>query len=91
MTSKTMTDLIQEIDALQLANKKLRQRNRDLTLMAAAMPLKGPKRPNRPKLTEREVRDIRDAYDGGMKQIDLAANYGVNKATISRIVNGVYH
>lgn len=51
----------------------------------------GPSRPNRHKLTEHEVQDIRAAHRGGMKQRDLALNYGVNPATISRIVRGVYH
>lgn len=52
--------------------------------------LTGPNRPNRPKLTERDVRDIRAAYRGGMRQVDLAANYGINKGTVSRIVRGEY-
>ncbi|WKW87261.1 helix-turn-helix DNA binding domain protein [Mycobacterium phage Chargerpower] len=51
----------------------------------------GPKRINKPKLSEREARDIRQAHAGGMKQADLARNYGVNPATISRIVNRVYY
>jgi uncharacterized protein YjcR len=51
----------------------------------------GPDRPNRRKLTERDVRDIRAAYRGGMRQSDLADNYGVNPATVSRIVRGIYH
>lgn len=46
---------------------------------------------NRPKLTEREVEDIRAAHRAGMSQIDLANNYGVNPATISRTVRGLYH
>ncbi|WP_308205922.1 hypothetical protein, partial [Mycolicibacterium gadium] len=49
------------------------------------------RRANRQKLTEQEVKDIRAAYRGGMKQKDLAANYGVNPATISRTVRGLYH
>jgi DNA-binding NarL/FixJ family response regulator len=52
---------------------------------------KGPNRPNRQKLTEREVKDIRQAFRGGMRQKDLARNYGVNPATISRTVRGIYH
>lgn len=52
---------------------------------------RGPSRPNRQKLTSREVRDIRDAYFGGAKQSDLADRYGVNPATISRTVRGIYH
>ncbi|QBJ00230.1 helix-turn-helix DNA-binding domain protein [Mycobacterium phage Pharaoh] len=51
----------------------------------------GPTRINRPKLSERDARDIRQAHAGGMKQADLARNYGVNPATISRIVNRVYY
>ncbi|AYD87073.1 HTH DNA binding protein [Mycobacterium phage NicoleTera] len=54
-------------------------------------PPRGPTRPNRKKLTEQEVRDIRDAYYGGARQKDLAAKFGVNPATISRTVRGVYH
>ena len=46
---------------------------------------------NKPKLTDGEVKDIRLAYRGGMKQKDLADNYGVNPSTISRIVRGIYH
>lgn len=51
----------------------------------------GPSRPNRPKLTERDVRDIRAAHAGGMRQADLADNYGVNRATVSRIIRREYH
>ncbi|QFG12546.1 helix-turn-helix DNA-binding domain protein [Mycobacterium phage Toaka] len=51
----------------------------------------GPTRPNRPKLSEQDAKDIRAARAGGAKQADLARNYGVNPATISRIVNRVYH
>lgn len=46
---------------------------------------------NRQKLSEREVKDIRAAHRGGMIQRDLADAYGVNPATISRIVRGIYH
>jgi hypothetical protein len=51
----------------------------------------GPKRPNRSKLSEQDAKDIRQARAGGAKQADLARNYGVNPATISRIVNRVYY
>ncbi|UJD21147.1 helix-turn-helix DNA binding domain protein [Mycobacterium phage SororFago] len=51
----------------------------------------GPKRINKPKLSQQEAKDIRLAHAGGMKQADLARNYGVNPATISRIVNRVYY
>ncbi|QBP30527.1 helix-turn-helix DNA-binding domain protein [Mycobacterium phage Charm] len=51
----------------------------------------GPTRPNRPKLSAQDAKDIRAARAGGAKQADLARNYGVNPATISRIVNRVYH
>ncbi|WXX09755.1 helix-turn-helix DNA binding domain protein [Mycobacterium phage MS619] len=54
-------------------------------------PPKGPSRPNRKKLTAADAKDIRNAYYGGAKQKDLARNYGVNPATISRLVRGIYH
>lgn len=77
-------------------NRELRDKQRranDLFAKALAQvkPETGPNRPNRKKLTEREVEDIRQAYRGGMKQKDLARNYGVNPATISRLVRGLYH
>jgi len=46
---------------------------------------------NKPKLSSGDVRDIRQACRGGMRQKDLADNYGVNPATVSRIVRGIYH
>lgn len=54
-------------------------------------PAKGPDRPNRQKLTDQEVKDIRAAHRSGVKQKDLAENYGVARSTISRIVKGVYY
>ncbi|ASJ79743.1 HTH DNA binding protein [Mycobacterium phage Heffalump] len=54
-------------------------------------PPKGPSRPNRKKLSAADAKDIRNAYYGGAKQKDLARNYGVNPATISRLVRGIYH
>ncbi|KRD08625.1 hypothetical protein ASE48_08675 [Mycobacterium sp. Root265] len=52
---------------------------------------RGPKRPNRPKLSDQEAKDIKAAFQGGMKQVDLARNYGVNPSTISRTVRGFYN
>jgi DNA-binding transcriptional regulator YiaG len=46
---------------------------------------------NRRKLSPLEVEEIRTAYRNGMSQIDLANNYGVNPATVSRTVRGFYH
>jgi len=57
----------------------------------AFKPETGPSRPNRKKLTWQEVKDIRAAFHGGMKQADLARNYGVNPSTISRTVRGFYN
>lgn len=81
------------------ANRDLAFRLRRLTevfgeafVKGGELPAKtGPSRPNRKKLTEQEVRDIRDAYYGGARQKDLAEKFGVNPATISRTVRGVYH
>lgn len=47
---------------------------------------------NKKKLKEREVKQIRHCYDNSlMSQGDLASAFGVNPATISRIVRGIYH
>ncbi|AGR46461.1 HTH domain protein [Mycobacterium phage Odin] len=77
-------------------NSELREKQRRANelfgkALAQVKPETGPSRPNRKKLTEREVQDIREAYRGGMKQKDLASNYDVNPATISRTVRGIYH
>ncbi|ASZ75212.1 helix-turn-helix DNA-binding protein [Mycobacterium phage MissWhite] len=77
-------------------NRELRDKQRrgnDLFAKALVQvqPETGPRRPNRKKLSEREVKDIRQAYQGGMTQKALAVNYGVNPATISRLVRGIYH
>ncbi|ATN92174.1 helix-turn-helix DNA binding domain protein [Mycobacterium phage TipsytheTRex] len=82
--------------AYATANRELRAKQRRQNelfgkALAQVKPETGPSRPNRKKLTEREVKDIRQAYLGGMKQKDLADNYGVNPATISRTVRGIYH
>ena len=72
---KTIEDLQKENRYLKAVIKKLESKAAD----------------NRRKLTDREVKDIRQAHSKGMKQKDLADNYGVNPATISRLVRGVYH
>lgn len=47
---------------------------------------------NKKKLKEREVKQIRHCYETQlMSQGDLASAFGVNPATISRIVRGIYH
>lgn len=77
-----LSQIFQELDEILEERARLRKRVAELE----SKPLD-----NRRKLTEREVRDIRDAYRGGMRQKDLAENYGVNPATISRTVRGLYH
>lgn len=78
----TLTAFVSQINAVLEENKKLRARVAELE----AQPLN-----NRRKLSEQEVKDIRAAYRGGMMQVELANSYGVNPATISRIVRGIYH
>ncbi|BBC53844.1 putative HTH DNA binding domain protein [Mycobacterium phage PP] len=51
----------------------------------------GPNRPNRKKLSDEDVRNIRALRRSGVKQSDIADSYDVNRATVSRIVRGVYH
>jgi uncharacterized coiled-coil DUF342 family protein len=88
--------LSQKLNEALAANRSLaaeKRRASDLfgKALAQVQPETGPSRPNRKKLTDSEVKDIRQAYQGGMRQKDLASNYGVNPATISRLVRGIYH
>lgn len=46
---------------------------------------------NEKKLGSWEVRQIRALYKRGESQADIAGTYGVNPATVSRIVRGIYH
>lgn len=82
MSFETIVNVVNEFDELLQELNYLRKRVDELENLP---------RNNRPKLTEQEVRDIRSAYRGGMSQVDLANNYGVNPATISRTVRGLYH
>jgi hypothetical protein len=79
---ETIVNLVAELDALMKELDYYKARVEELE----AKPLD-----NRRKLSEREVKDIRAAYRGGMAQCDLADAYGVNPATISRTVRGLYH
>lgn len=78
----TLTQFAAQLNAVLEENKHLRQQVANFK----ARPLD-----NKRKLSEREVRDIREAHRGGMSQKDLASNYQVNPATISRTVRGLYH
>ncbi|AGT14298.1 HTH DNA binding protein [Mycobacterium phage Adzzy] len=94
--SEAANRALRENGELREANRKFALKERSQNELfgkafAQVKPETGPSRPNRRKLTEREVRDIREAYRGGMKQKDLASNYDVNPATISRTVRGIYH
>lgn len=79
---QTLNAVIAEIDAIIAENAYLKDK---------LAKLESQPRNNRPKLSDRDVKDIRAAYRGGMPQVELANNYGVNPATISRIVRGFYH
>jgi Trp operon repressor len=77
----TLGCLLQEIQGLIEERDELR-RELDSTL--------GPD--NRKKLCEREVKEIRNlARVTSLKQREIADMYDVNKATVSRIIRGVYH
>lgn len=80
--SDMLASLIRELDWILAERDELKARVAEL---------ESKPNDNRPKLTDREVRDIRDAHRGGMRQKDLADNYGLNPATVSRIVRGIYH
>lgn len=81
----TIVKLISEIEAILEENEYLKKRVEELEALEDQV------FDNRPKLTEQEVKDIRAAYRGGMSQVALANNYGVNPSTISRTVRGFYH
>ena len=96
----TTEDVIEFICGLAEENKKLKNALAEQTAMKMSVHGKlaevrdgrtGSDRPNRQKLSEFDVKDIRRAFSGGMKQADLARSYGVNPATISRIVRYHYH
>jgi len=78
----TIASAIAEIVALIAENEELKARVEELE----SKPLD-----NRRKLSDQEVKDIRAAYRNGMPQAALAESYGVNPATISRTVRGIYH
>jgi DNA-binding NarL/FixJ family response regulator len=82
MSEGTILNMLQELESIIEENSRLKRRVAELESRTLD---------NRSKLTEREVRDIREAYREGMRQKDLADNYGVNPATISRTVRGIYH
>ena len=68
-------ELIEYIEALETENKELRA-----------------KTDNSHKLSPEEVRDIRALADSGSySHAEIALEYGVNKETIRRTVNGEYH
>ena len=46
---------------------------------------------NTKKLSAQDVREMRAAYKRGTSQVDISRQYGVNSATVSRIVRGIYH
>lgn len=46
---------------------------------------------NKKKLSPVQVREIRAYHRRGESQADIAYLYGVNPATVSRIVRGEYH
>ena len=79
---RLIDQLVNEIDEILCENRELRKRVEEFE----SKPLD-----NKRKLSDREVRDIREAHRGGMSQKDLASNYQVNPATISRTVRGIYH
>lgn len=46
---------------------------------------------NRKKLTDSEVRTLRMKHRAGATQLELAKEFGINPATVSRIVRGLFH
>lgn len=84
--------LYELLDEIQVTAKRVADRN---LILEKALKPENPfgdiRRNNRKKLTDREVRAIRESARLGAKYVDLAYDYDVNPATISRIVRGIYH
>lgn len=74
-----IVQLITEIQALIDENKELKRQ------------LAESQNNNRKKLTFQDAEHIRQLSRQGYTQAEIAAAYDVNPATVSRIVNGVYH
>jgi len=51
----------------------------------------GDGRPNAKKLTKREVALIHEYHRAGWTNADIARSLDVNKSTITRTINGMYH
>ncbi|QDH92996.1 helix-turn-helix DNA-binding domain protein [Mycobacterium phage Stephig9] len=87
-----MSDVIrlyELLDEIQVTAKRIADRN--LILEKSLRSEVYGERKNRKKLTAKEVHSIREAARMGRKNVDLAYDYDVNPATISRIVRGIYH
>lgn len=48
-------------------------------------------RTNKPKLSKRDVEMMRSLSRLGASNTELATAYDINRATVSRIIRGVYH
>lgn len=63
------------------------QDNSDDAVARDRMP-RGERNPNT-KLTDAQREEIRDLYTAGARQVDIAAQYGVEQTTVSRYVRGL--
>lgn len=81
-TSDAVEQLLLAANTLELRIRELEDENRRLK----AGPL------NQKKLSDREVALLREMYrTGECNQADLARSFDINRATVSRIVRGIYH
>lgn len=74
--------LVDGIKALVDENEKLR---RQIAAGSTSSPS------NKPKLSKRDVEMMRSLSRLGASNTELATAYDVNRATVSRIIRGVYH
>lgn len=73
--------------ALEAENAALVRRNTELSAAVRSAPADNSK-----KLTPGDVRRLREEYrTTGMTQRELAEIWDLNRATVSRIVRGIYH
>ncbi|WP_142395313.1 helix-turn-helix domain-containing protein [Mycobacterium avium] len=94
-----LTEVFKENNALRGENERLKAQLGE-AIQSFGVPQRvivgghaaGANRPNKKKLTKREVAEIRRlGRTTGMSQRELADIYDINKATVCRILKGVYH
>ena len=84
--------LARRVEDLELINARLQAHNVDLA--ARLFDLKQPaayKPSNKRKLSQSDVKLIHQMKRNGSPNTEIASVFDINRATVSRIVRGIYH